>query len=286
MSFAVLGATGQLGRLALEHLIARAVDPADVVAVGRNTTVLDDLGQIGFRTAAASMEDAATVERALRGVSDLLLISGNEVGHRVAQHTSTIDAAKRAGVRRIVYTSVLNAEAPGLPIASEHVATESHLRISGLDYTILRNAWYTENHRHDFEAGRATGSIFSNVGDAPVATAMRADLAEAAAITLCETAAHSGVTYELSGDTAWTYHDLAREASAALGTSVTYQAVDSEAYAAQLAARGLDEAAIALQFGVNANLTGGLLGVTTTDLAHLLGRPPTPLAATVAGWAS
>lgn len=286
MSLAVLGATGHLGRLTLGHLIARGVAPADVVAIGRNTSVLDELGRTGFRTAVASMDDPAAVESALYGVSDLLLISGNEVGRRVPQHTDTVDAAQRAGVNRIVYTSVLNADAPGLPIAREHVATEAHLRDSGLDHTILRNAWYTENLRQDFESGRAIGAIVSNLGDAPIATATRADLAEAAAITLTESTAHSGATYDLSGDTAWTYHDLAREASAALSTAVSYHPVDDAAYAAYLAARGLDEGAVGLQLAVNANLTNGLLGVTTTDLARLLGRPTEPLGAAVASWAA
>ena len=286
MRLAVLGATGHLGRLTVDHLVARGVAPVDVLAIGRNTSVLDELGRAGFGTAVASMNDPAAVESALRGVSDLLLISGNEFGRRVAQHTDTIDAAQRAGVSRIIYTSVLNADAPGLPIASEHIATETYLRASGLNHTILRNAWYTENHRQDFDSGRATGAIISNLGAAPFATATRADLAEAAAITLAETTAHSSATYELSGDTAWTYYDLAREASAALGTTVTYQAVDDAAYAAQLAAHGLDEVTVGFQLAVNANLVDGLLGITTTDLARLLGRPTTPLRAAVASWAA
>lgn len=284
MTFAVIGATGQLGRPTLSALTNRGVPASEVVAIGRNTAVLDEIRGLGFRAKTADMNDPASIEKSLSGVSELLLISGSEVGKRLDQHKATIDAAGRAGVRRIVYTSVLNAADPGLLIAADHIATEDHLKSSGLAFTILRNAWYTENHQQDFAAAVATGKIVSNLGDGLIATATRQDLAEAAAVTLAEIDKHDNTIFELSGDTAWNYGEFAAAAGEALGREIEYIAVDDETYAQQLQSAGLDEQTAGFLVALNANLRAGALGLTTGDLRTLIGHPTTTLVDALRQW--
>ncbi|MCY1693716.1 NAD(P)H-binding protein [Curtobacterium sp. SL109] len=285
MTVAVLGATGQLGQDVLTNLTARGVPPEEVVAIGRNQTKLAGLAGFGYRTARADMADPSSVERALGGVSDLLLVSGL-AADRVRQHRDTILAARRAGVRRVVYTSVLNADAPELRIADDHRETETYLRSAGVDFTILRNAWYLENHRPDFDAARASGRIVANLDAAPLASATRADLAEAAAVVLLDAATHGGRTYELSGDYAWTYDDFAAIAAAELGRDVSYVAVTDEEYAERLISFGMDARTAGFLTSMNADLRTGGMGITTTDLSALIGRPATTLSQAVHGWAA
>ncbi|MDC7123826.1 NAD(P)H-binding protein, partial [Cellulomonas fimi] len=212
MSIVVTGATGHLGRLVVEHLLERGVPAQDVVATGRSVDRLADLAARGVRTTVADFDDPATLTAAFEGADVVLLVSGSEVGRRVAQHTRAIEAAAGAGVGRVVYTSAPHADTTPLPLAVEHRATEEVLRASGLAWTILRNNWYSENYLPVLEQAAATGVVVSSTAGGGVASAPRADYAEAAAVVL-STDGHDGRVYELSGDVAWTFDELAAAAA-------------------------------------------------------------------------
>ncbi len=142
--YAVTGASGQLGRLAVEQLLARGIPAPDVVALVRTPSKAADLAERGVQVRAADYAQPQTLSGALAGVDRLLLISSSEAGQRFAHHSNVIQAATTAGVSRIVYTSMLDAENSTNPLAGEHRATEQALRGAGVDYTVLRNGWYTE----------------------------------------------------------------------------------------------------------------------------------------------
>ena len=142
-TYAVTGTTGHLGPLVVRELLARGVPAADVVALARTPEKAADLGVPVRR---ADYSDTATLPEALAGVDVLLLVSGSEVGRRVAQHTAVIEAAKTAGVQRVAYTSIANADHSTNPLQPEHKATEDVLRASGLPFTIFRDNWYLENY--------------------------------------------------------------------------------------------------------------------------------------------
>ncbi|MFA7680520.1 MAG: NAD(P)H-binding protein, partial [Pigmentiphaga sp.] len=142
MTIAITGANGQLGRLIIERLREKAPQ-TPLIALVRDPSKAADLG-VEIRQADYNLPD--TLDQALAGVDILMMISGSEVGQRVAQHRNLIDAAKKAGVRRVVYTSLLNADRSTLLLAPEHVDTEAMLAASGLSVTLLRNGWYTENY--------------------------------------------------------------------------------------------------------------------------------------------
>ena len=276
MTIVVTGATGHLGRLAIEHLLARGVAASSIVGVGRNVEKLAELAASGVGTAVVDYADAASLDTALAGAESLVLVSGSEVGHRVAQHGAVIDAAKRAGVGRIVYTSAPHATTSELVIAPEHKVTEELIAASGIPATILRNNWYHENYAATLPQVAATGVYVASTGEGRVASAARSDYAEAIAVVLTGDG-HEGAVYELSGDTAWNGHEFAAAASEALGREVLYRSVTPEEHAQILADAGLDEGTAGFVLALDANIRAGLLGETDGSLARLIGHPTQPL---------
>ncbi|TQL01973.1 SDR family oxidoreductase [Cellulomonas sp. SLBN-39] len=276
MSIVVTGATGQLGRLVVEGLLDAGVAPADVVAGGRSTDRLADLAARGVRVVTLDYTDPATVAAALAGAEKVLLVSSSEVGQRLAQHRVVIDAAVAAGVQHLVYTSAAHADTSDLVLAPEHKATEELLAASGLPVTVLRNNWYTENYAQALQQAAATGEIVASVGEGRVASATRADYAAGAVAVLTGTG-HAGQAYELSGDVAWTHHELAAAAAEVLGRPVTYRAVSTDEHAQILRSVGLDEGTVGFVITLDADIARGDLADATDTLRTLIGRPTTPL---------
>lgn len=276
MSIVVTGATGHLGRLIVESLLAHGVQPSDIVAAGRQVEKLADLAGRGVRTARIDYSDPASLAAAFAGASTLVLVSGTEAGQRVEQHANAIAAAKGAGVERIVYTSAPHADSSALVVAPEHKATEELIRSSGLTFTLLRNGWYTENYVETVKQAGQTGVIVASVGEARVASASRADYAEAVAVVLT-TPGHDNAVYELAGDVAWTHYDLAAAATEILQREVSYRALTTEEYAAALTEAGLPPATVGFITALDTNIVEGLLDHTPGDLSRLIGRPTTPL---------
>ena len=277
MSLVITGATGQLGRLVVESLLARGTAPSDIVATGRNTDKLADLAAQGVSVAELDYTKPETVSAVVKPGDTLLLVSSSEVGQRVGQHVNVITAAKEAGVARIVYTSAPAATTSELVLAPEHKATEEALVASGVPFTILRNGWYTENYAGEIEKGRENGAIVASVGDGRVSSASRKDYAEAAAVVLVGEG-YEGEVFELSGDVAWSFDDLATAIGAIVGKEVVYTRLSPEEHAAMLTSFGLDEGTVGFVVALDGNIRDGLLGVTSGDLSRLIGRPTTPLA--------
>ncbi len=273
MTILVTGATGHLGRLVVQSLLERGVDPQAIVAGGRDLAKAADLG---VRTAHLDYTDAASIAAALDGVDSVLLISGSEVGQRVAQHRAVIDAATDAGVTKLVYTSAPKATTSDLVLAPEHKATEELIAASGIPFVILRNNWYTENYAPDLARAAETGVLASGAGEGRVASASRKDFAEAAAAVLVEDG-HIGQVYELGGDVAWSYHDLASAIAEVSGREVRYQPLSADEQLEALRAAGLDEGTAGFVVALDAGIAGGALGETDGTLARLIGRPTTPL---------
>jgi NAD(P)H dehydrogenase (quinone) len=277
MTIAVTGSTGQLGRLVVEKLKARA--PAgEIVALARDPAKAADLG-VAVRVADYAKPE--TLAPALAGVDTLLLISSDAVGQRVDQHAAVIAAAKAAGVKRIAYTSILRADASPLVLADEHKATEALIKASGLSYALLRNGWYIENYTGSLAGAVAAGAMIGASGEGKISAATREDYAEAAAVVLSTPDAGNQV-YELAGDTAFTRADLAAEVSRQTGKTIAYNDLPEAEYARILESFGLPApfAAILAQSDVGA-AQGGLFD-DGRQLSALIGRPTTPLATAVA----
>ena len=277
MTLVVTGATGHLGRLVVESLLARGTAPADILATGRSAAKLADFAARGVKVAALDYSKPDTITAALSAGDTVLLVSASEPGNRVGLHTAVISAAKEAGVARIVYTSAPKATTSSLILAPDHKATEELITESGLPFTILRNGWYTENYAGEIEKGRENGAIVASVGDGRVASASRKDYADAAAVVLTGTGFENQV-FELSGDVAWSFDDLAAAIAGIVGSDVAYERLTPEAHAELLKSFGLDEGTIGFVVALDGNIRDGLLADTSGDLARLIGRPTTPLA--------
>ena len=208
MPIVVTATSGNLGRLVVKDLLNRGVPAAEIVATARSAGAIKDLADAGVRTAVIDYDGPGTVEAALSDGDTFVLISGNDLANRDRQHADAIAAAKRAGVGHLVYTSGLRA-ATGSPsaIAASHAVTEAAVRDSGIPFTLLRNGWYTENYGRNLPAARTTGLLLASVGDARSPPPGQ-DFAQAVGAVVT-TGGRLGKTYELSGDVAWNYNDLA-----------------------------------------------------------------------------
>jgi NAD(P)H dehydrogenase (quinone) len=277
MSLVITGTTGHLGRLVVESLLARGTAASDIVATGRDVGKLADLAAQGVAVAELDYTKPETVSAVVKPGDTLLLVSSSAVGERVGQHVNVITAAKEAGVARIVYTSAPAATSSALVLAPEHKATEEALVASGVPFTILRNGWYTENYAGEIEKGRENGAIVASVGDGRVASASRVDYAEAAAVVLTGDG-YEGKVFELSGDVAWDFDELAAAIASIVGKEVVYTRLTPDEHAAMLTSFGLDEGTVGFVVALDGNIRDGLLGVTSGDLGRLIGRPTTPLA--------
>lgn len=277
MTIAITGATGQLGRLVVAALKTR-VDPTTIRALARTPASGADLGVTVHE---ADYGRPETLASALQGVQTLLLISSSEIGQRVAQHQNVIDAAKAAGVRRIVYTSLLHAGSSPIGLADEHRATEAALAASGVAHTILRNGWYAENYTGSIPVALQAGALIGSAGDGKIAAAARVDYAEAAAVVVASDG-HDGKTYELAGDQAWTLGDLAAEISRQTGREIPYRNLPEADYAAALVGAGLPQPLAAAIAGWDVAAAEGALFDDGRQLSKLIGRATTPLSKSVA----
>ena len=275
MTIAVTAATGQLGSLVIDSLLEK-IPATEIVAIARDADKAAPLAAKGVDVRIASYDDPAALTTALDGVEKVLLISGNEFGQRLQQHTNVIDAAIAQGVSLLAYTSAPAVDTSTLPVAPEHLQTEQYLATKDLDTVLLRNGWYHENYATSVDAARHTGSVLTSAGDGKVSSAARADYAEAAAVVLTTDQPLKPV-YELGGDVAWTQDDLAAAVSDVIGAPVTVAQVSPEDQTAALAAAGVPDMWVDFTVATDASIKNGELEVAGGELSALIGRPTTPL---------
>jgi len=276
MKIGITGATGQLGRLVVEKLKQR-VNAEKLVALVRSP---EKAGDLGIDATTFDYTKPETLAAGLQGVDYLLLISGNEVGQRKAQHENVIHAAREAGIQWIVYTSLLHADTSSLSLAAEHIQTEELLKASGIPYTILRNGWYTENYTASIPGALGAGAFVGSAGEGKISSASRADYAEAAAVVL-SSEGHIGKVYELAGDEAYTLKDLAAEISKQTGQDIPYNNLSEQEYAGVLTSLGLPETLAQAIASWDIGASKGDLFDDQKVLSGLIGHPTTSLGASV-----
>lgn len=273
---AITGANGQLGKLVIQQLLNRTT--ADqIIALVRNPEQADNLRAQGVEVREADYDRPETLTSALQGVNKLLLISGNQVGQRVAQHQAVIDAAKTAGVELLAYTSILKADQSPLGLAEEHKITEAAIAASGLANVILRNGWYTENYTQNIAAVLAHNAVVGSADKGQLHTAARVDYAEAAAVVLTDAQSHAGNIYELAGDQGFTLQEYANAIAAKTAKEIHYQPLSAADFTALLTDAGLPEGFAALLADAEAQAAKGWLADDSLTLSKLIGRPTTAL---------
>jgi NAD(P)H dehydrogenase (quinone) len=276
MKYLVTGATGQFGSGVVDTLLKRGLAGQLAVSV-RNPARASRYQAQGVDVRQGDFDDAASLSRAFAGVERLLLISTDgDNQSRIRQHTTAVQAAQKAGVGFIAYTSIANASHNPLGLAEVHRATEEAIRATGIPYAFLRNNWYLENELGYVQAALAGAPLITSAGKGKVGWALRADYAQAAAAVLADSSIDKNVIYELSGPLA-TYDDFALALGEVLGRPLAVKHVDDETYGESLAAVGLPDFLVSIFVGFASEIRAGALAVESSDFHKLLGRPVTPL---------
>ena len=275
MKTAITGATGQLGRLAIRALLKKTA-AEKIVALVRDEQKAQDLQEQGITLRHFDYDQPEHLADALQGIDQLLLISANEIGHRTLQHQTVITAAQQAGVKHILYTSLLHADRNPLGLAQEHRETEALIQASGLTFTFLRNNWYSENYLANIAHAVETGTLFGSAEQGKISSASRQDYAEAAAQVLASSG-HDNKIYELAGSNSYSLSDLADYISQAANKKVIYQNISAEDYKQALNAAGLPSALVDVIVDADVHAAQGALYSQSQDLEHLLGRKTTPI---------
>ena len=270
----ITGATGKLGQHVIASLLT-SVPAANIIAAVRNPAKAANLAALGVQVRQADYNDGASLDAAFKGATKILLISSSEVGQRAQQHQNVIDAARRAGVALLAYTSVLRADTSPLGLAAEHVITEAAIRASGLPYSFLRNGWYLENHTEHLAPVLEHGVVLGAAQNGRFSSAARADYAAAAAAVLI--AAKPQAIYELAGDQGFTLAEYAAEVARQSGKAIVYKDLPQADFKAALVSVGVPEGFADLLADSDAGAAKGGLEDHGKQLSALIGRPTTSL---------
>ncbi|OPC81796.1 NAD(P)-dependent oxidoreductase [Embleya scabrispora] len=278
----VTAATGQFGRLVIDALLDRGTPASEIVAAVRTPAKAADIAARGVEVREADYTKPETLVPAFTGADKLLFVSSNgPEADRIAQHAAVVAAATEARVGQLLYTSIYSASDSPLGLSRVHRDTEARIAASGLPSVLLRNGWYTENYTGSLAGAVERGAVVGSAGEGRIASAARADFAEAAAIVLLADD-QAGKVYELTGDTNWSLAELAAEAARQTGKEVAYANLPGEKYGEILTGVGLPAFLVELLVDADLRVSEGALAGVTGDLSGLLGRPTTPLADTVA----
>lgn len=278
--FLVTGASGQLGRLVIDGLL-KTVPASQIGVLVRSEKAAAEFAARGLHVHNGDYSRPDSLKAAFAGVDRALLISSSEIGQRTAQHRNAIEAARQAGVKLLAYTSLLHADTSPLGLAEEHRQTEAALKASGVPHALLRNGWYSENYAASIPAALAHGALLGSADGGRIASAARADYAEAAVRVLTAAEPQAGRTYELAGDAAYTLAEFAAELSKQSGKAVAYRDLPQADYEAALVRAGLPGPFAALLADSDAGAAKGALFDDSHTLSQLIGRPTTPIAATI-----
>ncbi|NOK16365.1 SDR family oxidoreductase [Corallococcus carmarthensis] len=276
----VTGATGRLGRFVIEGLLKKV--PANQVAVAvRNPDKAKDWASHGVQVRKADYSHPETWNGVFSPGDTVLFISSSEVGQRRKQHQTVVDAAKKAGVKLLAYTSILHADTSRIVLAPEHLDTEKAIRASGLPFVFLRHSWYLENYTEAAKRTLEQGVLRGCAKDGRVAPATRQDFADAAIAVVTGTG-HENQVYELAGDTSFTLTEYAAELSRQSGRAVTYQDLPPAEFASALMQVGLPKGYADVLANADEGIARGDLNDIGRTLSRLIGRPTTTLAEALA----
>lgn len=275
MKILVTGATGKLGSKVVNTLLQTV--PANQLAVSvRNPEKAAELKKRGVEVRQGDFDHPDTLDAAFSGIDRLLIISAdgdNET--RIRQHGNAVDAAKRAGVKFIAYTSVANARESKNFLAPTHKATEEMILATGIPYSFLRNNWYLENELSTIQGVLAGAPWVTSAGSGKVGWAVQQDYADAAATVLTGNG-HENTTYELSGKLL-TQEEFVSVLGNVLGKQVPVQQVDDAAYGNIMKEAGVPDFIIPMLVEIQRGIREGTLEVESNDFEKLLGRPLTPI---------
>ena len=273
----ITGATGHLGSAAISHLLKNTA-ASNIVAFARDENKAKHLKEKGIEVRIGTYDDKSSLDLAMQGIEKVLLISGNGPS-RLQQHKNVVDAAKKAGIKHIVFTSIAlkNMKTSAIRSLMEDLyQAEDYIKESGLTYTVLRNTLYTgATPLFGGEKVIKTG-VYLPTGNGKVPFALRREMGEAATNSLLQNG-HENQTYEITASDLYSYEDVANALSALSGTTVNYKDADPVTFPTQLKEFGLPEIVVLLVTGFSADVKNHQFEIVTEDLEKLLGRKPASL---------
>lgn len=277
----VTGSTGHFGKAAIDFLLQKNIPASSIAALVRDDAKAADLKAKGIVLRKGDYNNYASLVEAFRGVDKLLFVSSNEMENRSQQQVNTVNAAKEAGVKHIVYTSLHRRHDTGLPIqelAQGHIDTEAAIKASGIPYTLMRNTVYADMLPIFMGEQVLNTGVFLPAGNGRAAFATRHDMAEAAAIIL-STTGHENKAYDISADANYSFADVAQMLTELSGKQVAYVSPDVPTYMNTVTAAGMPAEYAGLFAGFSDTIAKGELESDAGDLERLLGRKPMALKA-------
>jgi NAD(P)H dehydrogenase (quinone) len=287
MKYLITGASGHFGVHVTRELIACGVAASDLILVTRSPEQLREMRERGASVRAGDFDDYASLVDAFSGGEKMLMISATKVGYRIPQHTNAIAAAKAAGVRHVIYTSFIGKEPnnPSLAVV-DHRGTEKVLFESGLAWTVLRNAQYSDALVEaaspvPLRTGRWIGC--SGAGRMPFVT--RADCISAAATALLKPGLEQTIL-NITGPDRMTFPQMSQVIADVAGAPIEWVDVDGEAMYAFFDKLGVPRVAVPDQTVANIPwssddivsmelaLRDGWFDVQSDDFERLTGRKP------------
>lgn len=275
MKILVTGATGKLGSKVVESLL-KSIPASELAVSVRNPEKAEGLRARGVEVRKGDFDHPETLDNAFKGINRLLIISAdgdNET--RIRQHTNAVEAAERAGVKFIAYTSLADATESKNLMAPPHVAAEAAIIKTGIPYSFLRNNWYLENEIGSIQGAVAGAPWVTSAEEGKVGWALQQDYADAAAAVLVGSG-HENTVYELSGPLL-TQEELASTVGEVLDKEISVQQVSDEKYAEIMKGLGLPDFVIPIVVGIQESIRNGSLEVVSNDFEKVLGRPVTPI---------
>lgn len=274
----VTAATGHLGTATIDHLLQKNVPAGQIAGLVRDDKKAAALSAKGITLRKGDYFDTASLEKAFQGIDTLVFISSGSIEDRVSQHRNVVNAAKTAGVKHILYTSVLKAsETLKFIPALDHYHTETFLKESGIPYTIFRNTYYVEVLPMLFGGALESGQWYYAAGNAKANFAARTDMAEALANVAADATPHANKIYEITGSQSYSFHEIAGVISKAVGKTVSYIPVPLDALKEGMKQAGVPEAYIPMYASIAEGISVGDLDTVDGSLEKLLQRKPADL---------
>ncbi|GBF38683.1 SDR family oxidoreductase [Leptospira johnsonii] len=265
----VTGASGHLGRIVLDELLKRGHNK--IIATTRKPETLEDFAKRGVTVRKASFDDPASLVEAFQGADRILIISTDNIGNRIEEHSQAIDSAVKAGAKRILYTSLAKADEVPVTFAYEHEGTEEKIKQSGLAYTILRNNMYSDYLVPKLQHAVASGSLYGSGGEGACAYVSRTDCAKAAAAALLSSESGNKIL-EISGPKAWTYKELAKFTSELVNKPISYVDLPAEELSKALVGAGVPKPMADALASFDVSIREGYLKEVNTSVKDLIGE--------------
>ncbi len=272
----ITGATGHLGNSVIETLLKK-IPSNQISVITRNEEKRTEFQSKGFNAFLGNYEDKFSLEKAMKGVDTVLLISAGDQGDRMQEHKNVVDVAKKMGVKNIAYTSRCLRDRTTLvnQLMVEHFETEDYIKESGLGYTFFRNILYMDVIPQ-FIGGKMAleKGIFQPAGEGKVAFALRNEMGEAMANVLLNEA-WDNKTYNFTGDKLYSFYDIATALSELSGNDVKYTDIDEATFTGMMKQRNLPEPVITKILGFITDIKNNQEANVYDDLETCLGRKPT-----------